>query len=157
MPRVAALTTIEDHWVGRDPAMAAIAEYRPFSLDRSLRGAYAADGLEGALKVYEEFRSDARNAFRTPFDVVRRFGRDLADDGLDRTRVVYEILLRDYPERARSHELLGSIYEDLGRTDEARALYREALRLLDGDPTISRPLAYAIREWLVERLEVLGG
>ena len=108
--------------------------------------------MAGAAEAYDDFRGDPANAFRRPFDVVRRFGRDLAEDGLDGTLTVYRWLMRDYPERARSWELMGSVYQDLGRLEEARSHYLEALERLPGDTTVSRPLRYALDRWLTERL-----
>ncbi len=50
----------------------------------------------------------------------------------DRALAEARSLVSDYPNRATSHNLLGGIYLNLGRNDEARTAFRRALEL-DGD------------------------
>lgn len=119
---------------------------------------YQANAIErgrGSRDASEAYTADPKNAWRRPFDIVRRFGNEIGQAALVDAEAVFRLLLRDYPGRTRTHEVLGSVAEDLGRTDEARDLYREALRRLDDDTTVSRPLGYALREWLEGRLAEL--
>ena len=153
LPAIAAEPTLESMLAGRDPALEAVRAYERYDLAGGLRTAYDAGGIDEAVALYEWFHAEPKYAYRDPFDVVRRFGRDVAATRATDTLAIYRLLLRDYPERARSYELMGSILEDLDRRDEARAHYEEALRRLDQDETVSRPLAYALRQWLRERLE----
>lgn len=152
LPHVAAEPTSADLLAGRDPALLAIADYAPYDLAEHLRDAYADGGIETAVATYEAYRTDPKYAWRRPFNVVRRFGNEIGGAEPEDALTIFRLLRRDYPDRARTYELLGSIAEVLGRPGEARDHYREALRRLDGDPTVSRPLAYALRRWLEGRL-----
>ncbi len=152
LPHVAAEPTAADLLAGRDPALQAIADYAPHNLAAELHAAYADGGIEAAVAAYEVYRADPRYRWRRPFDLVRRFGNEIGASHPEDALAVFRLLQRDYPDRARTYELLGSVFEDLGLPGEARDNYREALRRLSEDPTVSRPLAYALGRWIEERL-----
>lgn len=135
-PHIAAELTSEDYRAGIDPAMKAIMAYVPKKpLSDAMMEALQANDVEGAKKLFSEYRNDPANAYLTPEATVNTLGYRLMElKRLDQAIEVFKLNVEAFPQSANVYDSLGEAYLNAGQSELALKNYEKAVEL---DPTNS--------------------
>jgi len=102
------------------------------SLIEPLYHSYLDEGIDGAVRTYLELKKSGRDEYLFHRFVLVLFGNWLLKNGkLDDAVRMLETNIKEYPEFAYNHELLGGIYMKMGKHEKA---IRSLQRSLELDP-----------------------
>jgi tetratricopeptide (TPR) repeat protein len=133
-PHLAAELTSEDYRTNTDPAMKAIMAYVPKKpLSDSMMEALQANDVEGAKKLFREYRNDPANAYLTPEATVNTLGYRLMElKRIAQAIEVFKLNVEAFPQSANVYDSLGEAYLNAGQNELALKNYEKAVEL---DPT----------------------
>lgn len=130
-PQIAADLTFEDYRMNVDPALKAILNYKPAKpLEEEMMAAIEATGIESALKLYHEFKSDPVNAYFDTNFSMRVLGYNLmSKNRLDDALRIFKMNSTEHPDSDGVYEDLGAVYAKMGKREIAVENYKKAVSL----------------------------
>jgi hypothetical protein len=149
-PDLVAEVTAESLARGEDPALRAIAAYRPrMPISEVVRRVIAERGVEDALREYRALRETRFNEHVFDESELESLARELSEkDQAEAAIALAALNLEQFPWSAQAHFVLGDLLAKADRCDAAR---REYLASFEIDRSFSQP------EDRLARLKLCGG
>jgi tetratricopeptide (TPR) repeat protein len=151
-PHYAAELTSEAHRNNQDPAVRFILDYKPKPWTIDLRTPFADEvtevldkqGFEAAKKRYYELKNDPLHAYADIYWVLRLAGRRMQHrQRYDEAIKAFELNISELPRSDEAQVLLGDLYWNTQRQEQAIKHYERALEL---NPSNWR-IADLLRDW----------
>ncbi len=131
-PELAAPLTLADYVANRDPALAAIATYRPDRIEDDVLTGIRSSGVAGGVAAYRAYATNPLHGYvqATLERRVNALGYDLLGKHAFADAIaVFSVNVDANPTSANAQDSLGEAYADAGDRAKAIAAYQRAIKL----------------------------